>query len=623
MEYIKRLKLSFLGVVFLIFIPLIIFISSSMAIVNYKQSYDLIIDVIDNKLVSIASVTSSFIDGDEYKKVLEAKQMKAYGYDRINDTLYSVGVDNKIYTIDQKLGAARVVKDMDTSFYEIMDISIISENLYILTKDNLVQINLKDKKSKEIKKFDKLFDSISLRNLDEIYLSSGNKLYSLKSDKLELLKEFEYEISSLNYSKDSLYLINKDEQKISNVSLNDFEIKNIEFEEFPSETTDIKAFAVAGNRIYMGDKHLVIYDLLKKELDHENFARMFRDEGLEEYKKYHDPMTEIKLALNLTYHYTLNLLYGDDENNCFYIFDVHAGNEYSPIGSYDFMDIDDLKGAEDVVYRDLAYVGDVKLWEKWGLLKVAYTGIKDSDDNVVGVTGTDVDISFIKSKTHEALVHSITIGLITLVFSIVASYYIALKILGPIEKLKSSALKIAAGKYDEKVIIDSPSELSDLSDAFNHMSEQLTLEIRNFKNYTLEIKERKENEKLQKKLHYLNDFKDSKVQVNTTKADAKPYGITLYDHTYYAWSAKAKQEQKVEVIKNSAVINDMLMRILESHENIDAFKDINDLESFVKIDINSHSIIDLMSGEKIDYNSETKSEIKVGDIEISISPAHN
>ena len=622
MGYIQKLKLSFLGVVFLVFIPLIILISSSMAIVNYKQSYNLIIDVIDNKLVSIASVTSSFIDGDEYKKVLQAKQMKAYAIDSENDILYAIAQDGSLQTIEQKLGAARAIKDIDTSTYQIIDISTNAQNIYAITKDKLIYIDTNTKEIKEIKKFDVKLDSIGVKNPKEIFISSENKLYMFKEDKLELLKEFEHTISSLNYFDDKLYMIDRDEDKILEVSLESYETKEIKFEEFPSDT-NIYAFTLNAGKIYMGDRHLVVYDKKDKSLDHEDFARMFRDEGLEEYKKYHDPMTKIKQALNLTYHYTLNLLYGDDENNCFYIFDVHAGNEYSPIGSYDFMDIDDLKGAEDVMYRDLAYVGDVKLWEKWGLLKVAYTGIKDSDGNVVGVTGTDVDISFIKSRTHEALVHSITIGLITLVFSIFASYYIALKIIGPIEKLKRSALKIAAGKYDEMVVINSPTELSELSDGFNHMSEQLTLEIRNFKNYTLEIKERKENEKLQKKLFYLNDFQDSKIKIKEMSTSKKPHGIALYDHIYYAWSSKDEYELKNDITKKSAVINDMLIRILKSYESTDTFKEINNLENFVKIDINSHSIIDLLNGQEIDYNSEVKSEIKVGDTLIEISPAYN
>lgn len=618
MNYLRNLKLSFLGIVFLVFIPSIILISISLAVLNYKQSYSFILNEIDNKLLSISSITASFIDGDEYKIVLAAKQMKAYTYDNKNDILYSIDQLNRLNFIVKKSGAARLVKDIDTKAYEINDISIDEANniIYAVTKKNmLISINLQTKKISEIKKFDIKLNGIAFINQNEMFLTSENILYKLKNQEIIKIKEYEVQLDSLNYQDEKIYGVDRASDQYFEIEPSTLKLSISKIDEYPYETTALYSLAVGKDKIYMGNDHLVVESKKDKSLEHESFARMFRDEGLIEYKKYHEPMTKIKLALNLTYHYTLNLLYGDDKKNTYYIFDVHEGNEYSPIGSYDYMDHDDLIGAENVIYRDKAYVGEVKLWEKWGLLKVAYAGIIDSTGKVVGIAGTDVDISFIKSKTHEALVHSISIGLLTLVLSIIASYYIALKIIDPIEKLKSSALKIAAGKYDKKVFIKSPIELAELSDEFNYMSEQLTSEIKNFKNYTFEIKQRQENEKLEKKFYALNYFKDKNIELTGIDSFKNAYGVAFFDNIYYIWSAKQKFDSKIDASRKSAVMNDMLTRLLKTKQEIELFKEISQLESFIKLDTHNKKVYNILDGTKQDLNRI----IDMGEIKVVIS----
>lgn len=626
MGYLKKLKLSFLSVVFLIFIPLIILISTNIALLNYKDLYDHILNQINNKLLSISSVTAAFIDGDDYKLVLEPKKILSFTYDNQTNTLYGVDNSNKLSTIDQKLGAARSIEGIDLKDSYLVDIAIDSKAnvLYGISKTNkLLSIDLEDKKIELIKSFDFSLDGLAYDSSSgRFYISGKKKLYSFDKNRLDLLKEFDTNLYSLNISDGKLYGIDRIKDYIVEVKLSDFSIDYLQIDNYPTQSTKKYAFTIGDGKIFMGDKHLVVFNLNDKQIEHEDFARMYRDESTKTYKKYIEPMTKIKLELDLTYHYTFNLLYNDENNNCYYIFDVHEGNEYSPIGSFDFMDEDDLSGAEDVMYRDKAYVGSTKLWDKWGLLKVAYAGIKDSSGKVVGIAGTDVDISFIKSKTHEALVYSIAIGIITLILSIFASYYIAIKIIKPIERLKSSALKIAAGNYKEKVHITSPIELAELSNSFNYMSEQLTNEIKNFKSYSIEIKEKKINEKLHKKLFYINVFRDAKVHVSGLETTLRSHGIVSYDGKYYTWSAKDRFHTKIEASKSSAVMSDILNRLLNEGENISIFKEMFSLEAFKMIDINSNKIYDILSDSIIEYENTTGNEINIGDIKIHISPLY-
>ena len=621
MNFFSKLKLSFLSIVFVILVPLTIIISLSMAILNYHQSYDHILEGLNKKILSSAAITASFINGDDHKILAIPKQMKAFTHDNKKNVLYAVDTNNNLYTIHKKLGAAIEVEDIDLKEYQISDISIDSQKqiLYISSQNELSSIDLKTKTIKTTKKFSFDIDGFVYDlPTDTFFLSSLNTLYSFKSNQVTKLQEFKTTLYSLNIKDKSIYGVDRDQNKIFSISLDKYTMEYLKLENIKIDSSKIFMLAMDETSFYSGDQHLMIYNIQDKTLEHEDFARLYRDESSEKYTKYIKPMTEIKLAHDLTYHYTFNLLYGDDENNCYYIFDVHEGNEYNPIGSYDSMDHDDLIGAEEVMLRDKPYVGDIKLWEKWGLLKVAYAGIKDSEGKLVAVTGADIDISIIKAKTHDALIYSITIGIFTLIISIFASYFIARKIVGPINTLKRSALKIAAGQYDEKIHIKSPVELATLSNGFNHMSDQLTKELSNFKIYSMEIRERNIYKKLQKKLYSLTNIEDLEIGIQKNDDLLKPYGAIFYNNSYYIWSNNEIIDDELEATEKSAVITNLLIHIIQANESIDTFTDIYPLELFLVIDTHHHTITNQLEKTKKSYDNSIINTINTGNFTIEI-----
>lgn len=579
MNFLKNLKLSFLSIVMLIVLPFIIVAVVGMAILNYHESYNSILEGFKNKLLAVSSVSASFLDGDDHKIVARPKEMQAFT--KGGETLYAISKENKLQKINLIKGAAILIDGFDLSTYAINDLSFKGEDLYALTKDSkLIKIKLKTKEVKVLKNFEIKTQGLAI-NKDSFYISSDKKLYEYKNKKLKLLKEFEHTLDSLAYEKGQLLGLSKDENQLFQIDLNELSLEVLALKNLQHESTDFHHLALDNNNIYLGDTQLLVYERNTSTMLHEDFARLYRDETAEVYKKYHEPMTQIKLALNLTYHYTFELLYGDDENNCYYIFDVNEGGEYNPIGSYDEMDRDDLLGAESVILRDETYEGEIKNWEKWGLLKVAYAGVLDKEGKVSAVVGTDVDITIIKAKTKEALIQSVIIGIFAMIITILAAYGVARKIIMPIEKLKFTALKIAAGKYGEEIYIKSPKELNELSKEFNLMSEELEYTVGNFFKYSKDIQNNSISKELHKKLIEYNAFEDKTLALTFLKASNFPRMILQKNNKYYLFEEAKEMMDESQCLRQSLILGELLKHLLNKDEGDKKFLKLISLNYFI------------------------------------------
>ncbi len=627
MDFLKKIKYSFLSVVLAILFPIMALIVIFMAVLNYQHAYDAILEGFNKKLLSISSVSASFINGDDHRIIAIAKKMTSFSYSVKNNRLYAVDDKDTLNYINLEKGAAIKIDGFDLGTYKVEDISIDDKNdiLYAVTKGKeLIAIDLATKKITEIKKLS--FDPQGVvydADKKQFYISSYTRLYLVDKKKEKLLKEYENNLSSLNMEEKKLYGVDREANKVFSIGLDDLKYSYEELKDFPVESSALYLLAMDNNHFYAGEEHLMVYERNSSIVSESDFARLYRDETSAVYQRYIKPMTELKMALNLTYHYTFNLLYGDDENNCFYIMDVNEGNEYSPIGSYDDMDHDDLLGAENVMLRDSTYVGPIKLWEKWGLLKVAYAGIKDKKDHVVAVVGTDVDIRIINAKTKQALIQSIIIGIVALFIAILAAYYIAVKIIGPIQKLKYAALKIAAGKYGDKVFIKSPRELNILSEDFNQMSDELKNTIDNFSTYSTGIKDQRLKKELEKKLSRLSLVDDERIKVSGLKDSLKADGIIKFNDSFYVWSTPHKFDTLIDARSRRVLMADLLMHLLKAGEDTDLFKEMFDLDEFMRVNMDEGSVYDLRNLEKISSLSDEEQVITVGSIKITIAAKGN
>jgi hypothetical protein len=104
----------------------------------------------------------------------------------------------------------------------------------------------------------------------------------------------------------------------------------------------------------------------------------------------------------------------------------------------------------------------------------AYSPIFDKNSNkIVAFIGADISLKNINKQFNKTLLITLSITLLIIIFISSNIYYIGNKISIPIQKLSSSALAIAAGQYGNVIEIKGPSEITELSNTLNTMSECL------------------------------------------------------------------------------------------------------------------------------------------------------
>ena len=99
--------------------------------------------------------------------------------------------------------------------------------------------------------------------------------------------------------------------------------------------------------------------------------------------------------------------------------------------------------------------------------------INHQDNTVVGVLVADLDLQIIDDKIQFNFITLTLTTLSTIIVIIAGAFFVANKISKPINKLKDSALTIAAGNYGEVISVEGSREITDLANTFNTMTECL------------------------------------------------------------------------------------------------------------------------------------------------------
>lgn len=145
-------------------------------------------------------------------------------------------------------------------------------------------------------------------------------------------------------------------------------------------------------------------------------------------------------------------------------------------------------------------------------------------------------------KYNLQLIYNIFIAvMIGVFFSMMIGYRLLSSILLPIKDLKDIAKKVAAGQYNEKVLITNNDELGDLARTFNYMTEELTKNMREINS---------QNSKMNAILTSLVSVviavdRDMRVMFMNREAE-KLFGIS---------EGEAQGRYVLEVFRNSAVLD--------------------------------------------------------------------
>ena len=611
MKLSKPLHIDFQSLVLIILIPILTLIIALMAWLNYSELHDTILNGFKQKLIGISTTSGAFINGDEHAELTQAREMKAFAYVSENN-FYGVDKNNNLVHIDLEDGAGVLIAHLP---YEINDLSYNPHDslLYATAGKKIISIHPKSTKTQTVYEAPISLTALAYDPLKKQFLaSSENNLYSIDANnKAKHLHTLEFPLSSLAYDTqtDILYALEDDSGTFISLEDKDFKRSKLLYKAFPIDSSPLGALAFNEGKLYAGSQHLIIHDLKTRTSTYEDFARGYRNEKSELYKKYIEPMTKIKIETGLTYHYTQNLVYNTEGVNCIYILDVHDGNEYTPIGSEDEMDKEDLLGAENVMLRKEIYISKVKQWEQWGLLKVSFAPIYNTDGDVKAIAGADINMGIIKKKTKEALFLSIAVGFISLLIALIAAYFISQKIIHPIKRLKYSALRIAAGRYGDKVVVKNPRELSELSTTFNVMDEELKSTISSLTQYNSDIQVQRREQDLQRELDQRIKIQHPKLRSHVGECSHYIDGILLFENTLFFWFSSHPFSTAFEASKKRELISATLKALIKNTQDPldelhELFTDL--LESFGSIDLQKNLIMLHEKSESLDFISVNK-----------------
>ena len=509
-----KFSLRIRTIILLILIPALLIATVFMAWIIYSDLHQTILSGFDKKLYAVSIVTSSFIDADDHVEISNARQIRGLAYDPVSKILYgNYAIQDYIVKLNVETGSVDEMGPVGVGVLGDMAYDPKNGVLYGIDEDNgrLIQIDIQSGKGKTI-------GSIGFKGYGLAFDTSSNVIYSNNENliKIDPVSGKGTSIGPIGFDTVKGLAFDSNTNTLYGINTRDNKLIKIDI-----RTGAGKAVGSLSSSLKVGDPTsddsktaqplagvFGVLELAPVELG--SFGLTF-DPGVVllygsttiplvkiipttarttvlEYKSAYDkeknlylmyvhPMINIMQRLDLSYLFTC-VLKGRGEKLS-YVLDATQDETHSFVG-YEDADEPDEK-LKDVWLKGNIYLSDINYWEEWGLLKSAYSPIFDSNDEIRGIAGTDVNISIIEKKTRAALLKVCLIGLSSLVIGIWVCVYITRKLTEPIGQLKDIALRVAAGQYGDQIKIDEPLELEKLSIAFNEMSQSL---IRTFSQLT-------------------------------------------------------------------------------------------------------------------------------------------
>jgi adenylate cyclase len=94
---------------------------------------------------------------------------------------------------------------------------------------------------------------------------------------------------------------------------------------------------------------------------------------------------------------------------------------------------------------------------------------------IYGTFRVGITLQNLEKQIWHAIQKTLLVGIVALLISMIAAYYLAWRLSQPILDLRQSVARIAEGDLDHRVPIDRRDELGALARSFNHMSDSLQL----------------------------------------------------------------------------------------------------------------------------------------------------
>ncbi len=180
-----------------------------------------------------------------------------------------------------------------------------------------------------------------------------------------------------------------------------------------------------------------------------------------EYMELKQEMVNFKTDKNVTYFYTVYM----KDNECYYGVDA-AFTDFEELSSEGFMD----------EYLPLALEGQTVVTaslDEDNLLS-AYSPIKDSKGNIVGVAGLDIDFSSLVDIKNKIIGDSIVLAVVIMILSIIANLLFSQGITKRVKKIRSNLNKMSEGDLTGELDMNGTDEFKQISDDLNRLTTRTT-----------------------------------------------------------------------------------------------------------------------------------------------------
>lgn len=486
-----------------------------IGIVSYAELHSTILGGFDGKLAAISTVTGGFVRGEEHDQILLARRSSGYCMDPRQGRLWAFDPQNATFmSVDSTHGGADIlVPGLPPA---LSDLAWHGERNHIIYQSTGLQIIALDPATQQwevIQLLDKQLEGLAFSGAGILYASSTSSLWAF--DQVHVAPREVMALPSplvgLSPSADPQTILGMDEQgRLLSIQPGSGAcqwlgslVPAAQAEAAESEPLPAMAgLACDGTTVFSGADRLVHASLPPSDEPAVYGTFGFRNELSPAYLKYVDPMRKIKAQLNLTYMYS-QLLTGPEKRQITYVLDANQDDNHSAIGDDDPDPADDA--TVDVQLKGTVHQSEIIAWQDWGLLKSGFAPLYYRDGRVAGMTGADVNVSIIEQKTRVALLRILFTGGFFIVFGSIIAVGIVRRLTRPLDQLKESALRVAAGQYGQEIEVKGPQELTQLSSLFNRMSHSLRSNIHNLKESNLELEKSRLNSATTRTLRKRNE----------------------------------------------------------------------------------------------------------------------
>ncbi|MFW5799867.1 MAG: methyl-accepting chemotaxis protein [Spirochaetota bacterium] len=208
----------------------------------------------------------------------------------------------------------------------------------------------------------------------------------------------------------------------------------------------------------------------------------------DEYMKTFNELVYLHNKLNLTYLYVMRKTENDEH---IFLYDT-ADDPYNEEDDNTYFEV--YEGITDLAKKAFneagIYIAE-PYTDEFGTFKSVFLSVTDSNDNITGVIGADIDISTINTLMSNAILGVAIITLLSIAIVIIVMFFVLKRLfVNPIKVLKNKIEELSEGKLIvNKIKINSHDELGILAESTNNLSDKLEYILNSIKGYVKNFKE--------------------------------------------------------------------------------------------------------------------------------------